>query len=53
MKGWLVRLVLHLPAMFWGAGFVVMVVVKPSRVVWDDGKSICGDSRDTSDTDDN
>ena len=31
----------------------MMVVVKSGRVVWDDGKSFCRDSRDTRDTDDN
>ena len=54
MLAWRRRyLVLHLPAVLWGAGFIVMVVVKPGRVVWDDGKGFRSDSRDTRNADDN
>lgn len=54
MLAWRWRsLVLHLPGMLGGAGFVVMVVVKPGRVVWGGGKSFRSNSRDPRDADDN
>lgn len=44
-------LVLHLPAMFGGTGFIMMVVVKPGRVVRSSSISFGSDSRDTRDAD--